>query len=149
MGIGHDIAKEMNWEDSIKYAEENEIEMDEIEKRDRSLIHGKVGADICKKRYGFTEEMVQAIVDHTTGNVSMTMLGKILFVADKTEEGRKFPRYDIAYERQLANTNINQALIYIIDENMRILIEDGKIIHPKSILARNYLLMAENRTKNQ
>lgn len=139
----------MIWEDSMKYAEENRIEIDEIEKNDYSLIHGKIGADICKRKYGFTEEMVQAIIDHTTGSASMTMLGKILFAADKTEEGRKFPRYDIAYERALANTNINQAIIYMINENIKVLIEDGKIIHPKSILARNYLMMAENRIKNQ
>lgn len=133
----------------MRYAEENRIEIDEIEKNDYSLIHGKIGADICKKKYGFTEEMVEAIIDHTTGSASMTMLGKILFAADKTEEGRKFPRYDIAYERELANTNINQAIIYMINENIKVLIEDGKIIHPKSILARNYLMMAENRIKNQ
>lgn len=133
----------------MRYAEENRIEIDEIEKNDYSLIHGKIGADICKKKYGFTEEMVEAIIDHTTGSASMTMLGKILFAADKTEEGRKFPQYDIAYERELANTNINQAIIYMINENVKVLIEDGKIIHPKSILARNYLMMAENRTKNQ
>ena len=89
VGLAHDIGKELSKEDKLKYVKENNIEIDRIEKINVGLLHGKIGADICKKRYDFTEDMQDAIKFHTTGNKDMDLLAKIIFVADKIEEGRK------------------------------------------------------------
>ena len=86
MAIAHDIAKEMTDEEMLEYAKLNHIEVDEIESIQPSLLHGKIGADIAAKKYGFTEDMVNAIKWHTTGRKNMSMLEKIIYVADKTEE---------------------------------------------------------------
>ena len=53
IGIAHDIAKEMTDEEYLKYVEDNNIKIDEVEKINTKLLHGKVGADICKKKYNF------------------------------------------------------------------------------------------------
>ena len=90
VGLAHDIAKEMPKEAKFKYVEEKNIKIDEIEKINIGLLHGKIGADICKKRYDFSTDMQKAIEYHTTGNPNMNMLAKIIFVADKTEEGRSY-----------------------------------------------------------
>ena len=140
VGIAHDIAKEMSMEESMQYVKENDIILDEIEKKIPYLLHGKIGADYCKKQYGFTEEMQKAIEYHTTGNPNMDLLAKILYAADKTEENRKFVQYDIEYERKLANEDIDQALIFMLEETIKYNMEKKKLIHPDSILTRNYLL---------
>ena len=49
VGIAHDVAKEMSIEESFKYASENGISFDEIEKEIPYLLHSKIGADIAKK----------------------------------------------------------------------------------------------------
>ena len=113
VGLAHDIAKELTKEEALKYAEENNIELDEIEKVAPYLLHAKIGAHLCKTKYGFTKEMQQAIEYHTTGAVNMSLLDKIIFVADKTESNRNFD--DLDYIVKLSNENIDDGVIYIID----------------------------------
>ena len=140
VGIAHDVAKEMSVEESMQYVKENGIILDDMEKKIPYLLHGKIGADYCKKKYGFTKEMQKAIEYHTTGNPNMDLLAKILYAADKTEENRKFVQYDIEYERKLANEDIDQALVFILEETIKYNMEKRKLIHPDSILTRNDLL---------
>jgi len=141
VGIAHDIAKEMTKQESLKYADENNIELDEIEKEIPYLLHGKIGADMAKKLYNFDEQMQKAIIYHTTGNPEMDMLAKILYAADKTEENRNFAQYDVEYERNLANTNINEALIFMLGETIKFGVDTKKLIHPNSLNTRNTLLI--------
>lgn len=141
VGIAHDIAKEMTKQESLKYADENNIELDEIEKEIPYLLHGKIGADMAKKLYNFDEQMQKAIIYHTTGNPEMDMLAKILYAADKTEENRNFAQYDVEYERNLANTNIDEALIFMLGETIKFGIDTKKLIHPNSLNTRNTLLI--------
>jgi len=82
VGLIHDIAKELSDEEKLSYAKENDIEIDPVELKHPGLLHGKIGADIAKKKFGFSEKMCQAIKYHTTGGKNMSILDKILYVAD-------------------------------------------------------------------
>ena len=59
-GLLHDIAKEMTEEESLKYVAENSIAIDDIEKINVSILHGKIGADIVpyrnESKYGHASE---------------------------------------------------------------------------------------------
>ena len=145
VGIAHDIAKEMTDEELLEYAKANNIEIDEIENAKPSLLHGKIGADIVAKKYGFTEDMVNAIKWHPTGRKNMSMLEKIIYVADKTEENRKETRFDIEKSRELATQNIDDALIFLMNKFITYNIENERIIPPETIKARNDLLLKEGK----
>ena len=145
VGIAHDIAKEMTDEELLEYAKANNIEIDEIENAKPSLLHGKIGADIVAKKYGFTEDMVNAIKWHSTGRKNMSMLEKIIYVADKTEENRKETRFDIEKSRELATQNIDDALIFLMNKFITYNIENERLIHPETIKARNDLLLKEGK----
>ena len=138
VGIAHDIAKEITNEEKLKYVEENNIEIDEIERENPTLLHSKIGADIAIKEFGFTEEMGQAIRAHTTGITNMSLLDKILFIADRTSIERGFP--DIEYLNSLLEESLDKAVLYIIDKKIMLQIEKKAAMHPDSIIARNYLL---------
>jgi len=142
IGIAHDIAKEIASEEKIKYAEKNNIKIDEIERENPTLLHAKIGADIAVKELGFTDEMGQAIKAHTTGIENMSMLDKILFIADRTSRERGFP--DIEYLNSLLEESIDKAVLYIIDKKIMLQIEKKAVMHPDSIIARNYLLKNGN-----
>ena len=73
IGIAHDIAKEIPEEEKIKYCMENNIEIDEIERINTTLLHAKIGKDIAIKTFGFSEKMGQAIKNHTTGDKNMDL----------------------------------------------------------------------------
>lgn len=121
VGIAHDIAKEMSNENKLKYVEENNIEIDDVERENPTLLHAKIGADIAIKELGFTKEMGQAIRAHTTGIINMSLLDKILFIADRTSSERGFS--DIEYLNSLLEKGIDEAVLYIIDKKIMLQIE--------------------------
>lgn len=145
VGLAHDIGKELPEEEKLRYAKENKIEVDEIEKINIGLLHGKIGADICKKRYDFTKEMQDAIQYHTTGNENMDLLAKIIFVADKIEDGRNYKdekkKESLLRVREIASRNIDEAVLYEIDESLVYTMQKKKLIHPDSISTRNKIIM--------
>ena len=158
VGLAHDIGKELIREEKLKYIEKNNIEIDETEKINVGLLHAKIGADICKKRYNFDEEMQDAIKYHTTGNENMNLLAKIIFVADKIEENRKYENENrmkaLEEARKLSVDDINKALLYLIDESIVYTTQKKELIHIDSIKTRNkiitkYALKFNNDTKHK
>ena len=139
VGLAHDIAKEMPKEEKLKYAEKNNIPIDEIEKNNIDLLHGKIGADICKKKYNFSKDMQDAIIYHTVGNPQMDDLAKIIFIADKIEEGRK--NVDFEKINRIEEEGLNALLVYLLDRSIQYTIEKGKLLHPDSISTRNRFLV--------
>lgn len=144
VGLAHDIGKELSREEKLKYVENNNIEIDKIEEINIGLLHAKIGAYICKKRYGFDEEMQDAIKYHTTGNENMNLLAKIIFVADKIEENRKYENKDkmrtLEEARKLAKEDLDKVMLYLIDESLIYTIQKKELIHPDSIAVRNKLI---------
>ena len=143
-GLAHDIGKDLTKQEKLEYVKDNNIEIDEIEKINVGLLHAKIGADICKKRYGFTQNMQDAIKYHTTGNENMDLLAKIIFVADKIEDGRSYENIEkmrvLEETRRLAKENIDNALLYAIDTSLIYTIQKEKIIHLDSIKTRNMII---------
>lgn len=140
-GLLHDNAKEMTPEELLKYVDDNNIKISEVERINTKILHGKVGADIAKKKYGVSKEIQEAIEYHTTTNPKMTTLDKIVFVADKIELNRKSATYDIESERELAKKDLDGAVIFIINSNITSLIQKDKLINEESIQTRNKLMI--------
>ena len=128
----------------IKYAVNNDIEIDDIERENVGLLHGKIGAVLCKNRYGFTQDMQNAIKYHTTGNENMDTLAKILFVADKIEDGRKYKdpekMRNLAKARKIAKENLNKAVVFEIDASLLFTVKKGELIHLDGIKTRNKII---------
>ena len=141
VGIAHDLAKNLSDEEMTKYANANNIEIDEMERIKPELLHGKIGADVAKKVYGFNEDMQNAIKYHTTGRANMSILEKIIYVADKTEENRKGIRFNLQKSRELSKENLDEALLFLMNEFIVYSINNNIVIHPETLTARNYLLI--------
>lgn len=140
-GLTHDIAKEIPDEEALKFASDNNVEIDDFIKNiNHKLLHGRIGAIIVKQRYGFDEQIQKAIEFHTEGTPDFDMLGKIVFVADKTEDLRKGPA-EIDIWRKISKEDIDEAIIQIINFNIKKLIEEKRLIDLTCILTRNKLMM--------
>lgn len=138
IGIAHDVAKEIPEDEKIKYCIDNNIEIDETEMSNTTLLHAKIGKDIAIKKFGFTESMGQAIANHTTGNKNMDIYSKILFIADRTSLDRNFE--DLEYLKSLEDKGIDEAVLYILDKKIELQIKKKAQIHLNGIIARNSLL---------
>ena len=139
VGLAHDIAKEMPSEEKIQYSKANNLPVDTIENSYPSLLHAKIGADICKKQFDFSDNMCSAISLHTTGGENMDILSKILFVSDAIGIDRNYP--SVEYARNLAFENLDKCVLYILNFTISDCLEKNKPIHINTILARNYLLI--------
>ena len=137
-GFAHDIAKEMPKDEMFKYIEEHNIKIDEFERKNPGLLHGKIAAVFCKEKYGFTEDMQKALEYHTKGEPDMDDLAKIVFIADKTEVGRKNNDWEKIREKE--KEGLDALLLFIIDESICYVIKKEKQIRVDTILTRNYLL---------
>lgn len=144
VGMAHDIAKEMPNDVAIEYVKDNNIIFDEIEKNEPALWHSKIGADIAKKKFGFTKEMAQAIVYHTTGSVNMSVLDKIIYLADKTEEGRT--KINLEEAVNISNNDLDDGLLFVAKFMVEYSLKKNSLIHPDTIELINKII---NEKKNK
>ena len=138
IAIAHDIAKQLKKEEIKELVEKYDIYLDDMEKDNIALSHSKIGAAICKNEFGFDEDMVGAIAFHTTGRENMTTMEKIIFVADATGSDRNFEDTQEVY--QLAKNNLDEAIIKILIETIKDIVENKKTMHLDTIRTYNYYI---------
>jgi predicted HD superfamily hydrolase involved in NAD metabolism len=142
-GLLHDCARNVKGDDLFRLCERFGITVDMITKAQPELLHGSVGACIAEEEYGITDEAVlSAIRFHTMGRKNMSILEKIIFVADYIEPDRSFP--GVAEVREAAFRCLDTALLMSLDSTVKHVISKGILIHPDAIDARNYLVFQKN-----
>jgi predicted HD superfamily hydrolase involved in NAD metabolism len=102
-----------------------------------AIWHGLVGASMVERELGIKdEEILEAIRLHTTGAAKMSLLDKIIYVADYIEPGRDFPGVEEA--REIALVDLNEAVAYETKHTLMHLIKKEQKIYPKTIETYNY-----------
>ena len=137
-GIIHDIAKEVPKDEILSVCEKYNVILDEIEITNKSLIHGKLGAKIAELDFGYDAEICNSIKYHTTGRANMSLLEKIIFLADCTGKDRDYEGAKRIHD--LAIEDLDKALIYYYKEFLKKRLSQEEIIHPDAINAYNYLI---------
>lgn len=137
-GLLHDCAKCIPNAEKLKLCKQNDIAVTETEKEAPSLLHSKLGAFIAKKKYGVEDqEILDAIACHTVGKPAMTMLEKIIFLADYIEPNRtKAP--NLTQIRAAAFTDIDQAVYLTMRDTLSYLEEEKAKLDNQTIVAYNY-----------
>ena len=137
-GFLHDCAKCMSHEEQIKICEKNKIEISEVERRNHSLLHAKVGMYLARTKYDvFDTDILNAIRWHTTGREDMSLLEKIVYIADFIEPNRK-PLEDMDIIRQEAFSDIDRCLAHILHNSVIYLNTIGKEVDDATMIAYEY-----------
>ncbi len=144
-GLLHDCAKCLSDEKRLSICEKHNISINEIERKNPALLHAKVGSFLAMEEYGVNDpDVICAILNHTTGRPGMSLLEKIIFVADYIEPGRnKNPGLNEI--RQLAFADIDAAMIRILGDTLQYLEECGGDIDPMT--QKTYQYYAPNAGK--
>lgn len=129
-GLLHDCAKCIPSKEKLQLCEKHSIPVSEAESKNPGLLHAKLGAFLAKSKYGVEDqEILDAITYHTTGRPEMTLLDKIVYIADYIEPNRKeAPNLDKV--RALAFTDIDACLYVILEDSLAYLHTKNEVIDP-------------------
>ena len=129
-GLLHDCAKDIPEDDYFSIMKDNKLEVSKAEKRSPYLLHAKVGALIAKKEYGITDpDVLASIRTHTTGEPDMSLLQKIIFVADYIEPGRD-KAVRLSEIREMAFSDIDLCVREILFDTLKYLESTKSDIDP-------------------
>ena len=127
-GLLHDCAKCIPNKKKLKLCENNCISVTEFEKEHPFLLHAKLGAFIAKEKYGIkNEDILSSIRFHTTGKPEMSLLEKIVYIADYIEPGRCKAQH-LDKIRALAFRDLDECMYEILKDTLAYLEEDPKDI---------------------
>ncbi len=120
-GLLHDCAKCIPNDKKLRMCEKYGIEVTAIELAAPYLLHAKLGADLARRRYDVEEEdVLSAIRYHTTGRAEMTLLEKIVFIADYIEPGR-WKASNLPQIRELAFHDLDAAVYHTLSDTLHYL----------------------------
>lgn len=129
-GLLHDCAKCMDNEKKIHICKKNDISISDAEYRNPFLLHAKVGGYLTKTKYKIDDEdIINAVLYHTTGRPGMSLLEKIVYIADYIEPGREHIS-NLDEVRNLCFRDLDEALLRILEDCLIHLKESKKEIDP-------------------
>ncbi len=129
-GLLHDCAKCIPHQEKFRICESNDIEISDAERKNPGLLHAKLGAFLAQEKYGvLDEDVLSAITYHTTGRPDMTLLDKIIYIADYIEPNRK-EAPNLERIRKLAFENIDNCLFAILEDSLAYLQTKNEVIDP-------------------
>lgn len=138
-GLLHDCARDIKGEKVFELCKQFDIEVNYITKTQPELLHGPIGSNLARIEYQVEDpDIIEAIRYHTTGCEKMTMLEKIIFIADYIEPNRNFP--GVNEIRREAYSDINRAMVFALNKTIKFVMARGSLIHPETVNARNDLI---------
>ena len=120
-GVLHDCGKYLTFEEQLEACEKHGVELAPVEVQNPALIHAKLGAAIAKEKYNVCdEEILNAIRYHTTGRKDMSLLEKIIYIADYIEPNRTMDcsPYSLEQIRREAFRSLDKTLCMILENSI-------------------------------
>lgn len=135
----HDCAKNMGDLELIKLVKDYGYVPDKIEMQAPQLLHGRAAAIIAKNEMGIGDTSIcDAVIYHTTGREGMSLLEKIIYIADYIEPTRSF--LGVEDLRKEAFANLDKAMLMSLENTIKYIISRGQLLHSNTVEARNYFL---------
>lgn len=139
-GILHDITKEMPVNNQLQLLQDNGIMLDDVTKHSEAILHAVSGAAFIEYKLSVEDkDILNAVRFHTTARASMSLLEKIVFIADFISEDRSYP--DVDQMRTEATISLEHGMKYALRFVISDLAKKGRCIHPDAIDAYNEIIM--------
>lgn len=138
-GILHDSMKESSKKEQLKVIEMAGMSLTELELSQKKFYHQTSGAAFAKAVLKIDdEEILDAIRYHTTGRANMTLMEQIVYLADFISEDRDYD--DVEIMRQKVEAGKEEGLLYATRYTIVSVINSGKLLHPDTVDAYNWIL---------
>ncbi|MBO4338301.1 MAG: bis(5'-nucleosyl)-tetraphosphatase (symmetrical) YqeK [Clostridia bacterium] len=144
-GILHDVLKDKSPEFLLDYFGKNGVRLTDVEKSNHKLYHAIAGSIYVEKELGVNdEEIINAIRYHTTGRKNMSLLEKVIYIADFISADRKYD--GVERMREKAKISLETAMEEGLQFSIIELSEKLLPIHPDSIDAYNEIIMSKEKS---
>lgn len=140
-GLLHDITKALDGPLQLTLCREYGTMLDEFSHRYPKTLHALTGSLVAERIFGENAEVVEAIRHHTTGRANMSLLEKIIYVADYIEPNRTLPY--VEQLRHLAFTDLDGAVKLGLEKTLEHLASQGDEVSPATRQALDYLCQNE------
>lgn len=138
-GLVHDITKNTPKDEQLHIIEKGGIILSPEEKNNPKLWHAISGSVFVRDELKITdEEIISAVRYHTTGKDNMTVLEKIIYIADFISEERSFN--GVEYMRRLAYESLDRAAMFATDFCIPDLVRRRQVLHIDSVKLYNELI---------
>ena len=135
-GLLHDITKNSSKEEHLQIFSQFGIMLNDIEKNAEKLWHAMSGAAYVKHILKIEDdEIISAIRYHTTAKADMTLLEKIIYLADFTSADRDYD--DVSVIRQYVDESLDKAFIYALQYSICDLVNNKRRVHLDTLEAYN------------
>jgi predicted HD superfamily hydrolase involved in NAD metabolism len=140
-GLIHDITKDLDTPLQLHLCEKFDIILSIVEKGSPKLLHAMTAPGVIKNELGISDaEILRAVRYHTTAHADMTVLEKVLYLADFVEPKRNFKGVE-ALRRIVGKEDLDTAMLVCLDYSINELLTTGRTIHPDTVDARNYIIL--------
>ena len=136
-GLLHDITKAIDGPLQLTLCAEYGIVLDTFSRSFPKTLHALTGSLVAERIFGENENVVGAICHHTTGRADMTLLEKIIYIADYVERNRDFP--GVEEMRAMAYTDLDRAVLMGLQSAVAHVKRQGQGLAPATIEALEYL----------
>ena len=134
----HDCTKKLDMDEQLALCKKYHIPLDELERKALKLLHSKTGAAIARDVFAVDDDVYNAIMYHTTGKPDMTLLEKIIYLADYIEPTRDFPGVEAL--RRTVYEDLDRGLLMGLTMTIDEMEEMGNPVHHMTRDARDYLM---------
>ena len=134
----HDCTKKLDMDEQLALCKKYHIPLDELERKALKLLHSKTGAAIARDVFAVDDDVYSAILYHTTGKPDMTLLEKIIYLADYIEPTRDFPGVEAL--RRTVYEDLDRGLLMGLTMTIDEMEEMGNPVHHMTRDARDYLM---------
>jgi len=145
-GLVHDIMKDTPKEEQLELFRKYGKELTEVERKSPKTWHAMSGALYLKNELNVSdEEILSAVRYHTTAKAGMTLLEKVLYIADYTSAERDYDDVDVMREK--ADRSLDEAILYGLQFTIDEMVREGRPVHPDSLYAYNEAAILENKRR--
>ena len=133
----HDCTKKLDMAEQLALCRQYGIALDDLERKALKLLHARTGAAIAREVFGVDDEIYSAIRWHTTGHANMTLLEKIIYLADYIEPSRDFPGVEAL--RRVCYEDLDRGLLTGLEMTIEEMRGMGNPVHHATLEARDFL----------
>ena len=139
-GLLHDVMKNSDDTEQLEMIERYGISMTELEKKNKKLWHAMSAPGYLLYELGEKDEdLLNAVRYHTTGRAGMSLLERIIFIADYISDERDYNGVEIM--RELADKSLEDAMLFALKFTLQKLSSQNMCIHPDCLGCYNELII--------